>query len=207
MLRFARELAGRGIRLVIMPAPAKATVYPEMLSPGTSALAPLRNPSFAGFVAEMQAAGVLVFDPAPVLLEAKAGAIEPLYLATDTHWRPRAVELVAAHLAAFLREAVELDEVEDPGYLLEDAEVSHHGDLAVMLRLPAEQQVFPPERVTVRQVVTARRPAVAARPRTPTCCCSATPSPTSTRWRAWGGARAPVWRSTCRTSSAGRSTR
>ena len=155
VLRFARELAARDIRLVIVPAPAKATVYPEMLSPGTSALAPLRNPSFAGFVAEMQAAGVLVFDPAPVLLEAKAGAIEPLYLATDTHWRPHAVELVAAQLAAFLREEVALDEVEDPGYLLEDTEVSHHGDLAAMLRLPVGQQAFPPERVTVRQVVTA----------------------------------------------------
>ena len=155
VLRFARELAARDIRLVIVPAPAKATVYPEMLSPSAESLAPLRNPSLDPFVEEMRAAGVLVFDPAPVLLEAKAGAIEPLYLATDTHWRPHAVELVAAHLAAFLREAAALDEVEDPGYLLEDAEVSHHGDLAAMLRLPPGQQAFPPERVTVRQVVTA----------------------------------------------------
>jgi alginate O-acetyltransferase complex protein AlgJ len=155
VLRFARDLAGRGIRLVIMPAPAKATVYPEKLAAGAEALAPLRNPSFDPFVEEIRAAGVLVFDPAPVLLEAKAGAIEPLYLATDTHWRPRAVELVAVRLAAYLREAVELDEVEDPGFLLEDAEISHVGDLAAMLRMPAGHAVVTPETVAIRQVVTA----------------------------------------------------
>jgi alginate O-acetyltransferase complex protein AlgJ len=154
-LQFARHLADRGIRLVVVPAPAKATIYPEMLAAGAGALAPLRNPSFEPFMAEMRAAGVLVFDPAPVLLEEKARGGEPLYLATDTHWRPRAVELVAARLAEFLREEVELDDVDDPGYLVEDAEVLHHGDLAAMLRLPAGQEVFPPERVAVRQVVTA----------------------------------------------------
>ena len=154
VLGFAAQLAVRGIRLVLVPAPAKATIYPEMLSPGAGALAPLRNPSFAPFVAAMRAAGVLVFDPAPVLLEEKARGGEPLYLATDTHWRPRAVELVAASLAAYVRGSVELTEVEDPAYALEEVEASHLGDLAAMLRLPAGQSVFPPERVTVRQVVT-----------------------------------------------------
>jgi len=154
VLRFARDLAARGITLVLVPAPAKATIYPERLAPGTEALAPLRNPSFAPFVAAMREAGVTVLDPAPALLEAKASGGEPLYLATDTHWRPRAVELVAAALAAAVRDAVELEEVEDPGYVLEDAEVTHRGDLAAMLRLPEENGALPLERVAVRQVLT-----------------------------------------------------
>ena len=155
VLQFARQLAARGIRLVLLPAPAKATIHPEMLAPGTAAQAPLRNPSFAAFVAAMGDADVLVFDPAPLLVAEKGRGAGPLYLATDTHWRPRAVELVAAGLAAFVRENVELEEVDDPGYALEDGEVEHVGDLAAMLRLPADLAAFPPERVAVRQVVTA----------------------------------------------------
>jgi alginate O-acetyltransferase complex protein AlgJ len=155
VLSLHRQLRERGIALVLLPAPAKVSVHPERLAPGSEALAPLRNPSFAAFVAEMRAAGVLVLDCAPALVAEQQHGGEPLYLATDTHWRPRAVELVAAQLATLIGERVALAPVDDPGYTLEETEVEHHGDLVAMLRLPAGQDVFPPERVAVRQVVTA----------------------------------------------------
>jgi len=152
---FAGQLAARQIRLVLVPVPAKASIYPEMIGSAGDIAAPVRNPSFAALVDELARDGVMVFDPAPSLLAEKSRGGEPLYLATDTHWRPRAVEVVAERLAAFIRDGVALDAGTGPGYALEDAAASNLGDLAAMLGLSDGQALFPKETVTLHQVVTA----------------------------------------------------
>jgi hypothetical protein len=102
LLQFHRQLAERGIVLVVMPVPGKESIYSERLaSPQTSGEV-IQNPSFEAFKAELSAAGVLVFDPASILAHLKHET--PAYLMTDTHWSPAAVQRVAAGLAAWLAE-------------------------------------------------------------------------------------------------------
>ncbi len=154
ILQFHEQLAVRGITLVLLPVPVKPAIYPERLGAAAAVQAPLHNASFAPLVAGLRDAGVLLFDPAPALVDEKNRGAEPLYLATDTHWRPRAVEVVAERLAAFIRDTVELPEVADPGFTLETAGVSNLGDLAAMLRFPAGQKVFTKESAELHQVIT-----------------------------------------------------
>lgn len=151
ILEFAQALAARGITLVLMPTPVKPGVHPGQLAAGAPVGRPLQNASFARFVRELEAAGVLVFDPAPALAR-RAAAEGPQYLATDTHWRPDAMQHVALELAAFLRARVPLSAVAAPGYGAEPREARQRGDITAMLDLPEGQSLFPPERVALRFV-------------------------------------------------------
>jgi len=150
---FRDQLARRGIALVVVPAPVKPSIHPEHHSARYAGRrGGVQNPSFAAFLDRLAESGIAYFDPAPLLLEAKeAAADEPLYLRTDTHWTPAAMELVARGLAAFLRRTVDLPPATDR--LTSVArEVTARGDIAQMLEFPEAWDVFPAERVTVNEV-------------------------------------------------------
>jgi alginate O-acetyltransferase complex protein AlgJ len=154
ILDLKRQLDRRKIALLIVPTPIKAMIQPEKLSRGYSGRQNvLQNPSYERFKEEIEREGVLVFDPAPILMAAKARGGQPQYLATDTHWRPEAMELAAESLKAFIMERVPLPVVPSPGYRVERSPITQLGDLAVMLGLPADQRVFPREAVSIRRIL------------------------------------------------------
>jgi alginate O-acetyltransferase complex protein AlgJ len=140
---FAAQLAERGIRLVLVPTPVKPAAAPERLA---HVEGPLQNPSFAEFVAGATARGSDVFDPAPLLLGPEA------YLATDTHWRPEAMERAAAALARHLEALGALASASLLGHVRVPRTARHFGDLTLLLNLPAGQGLYPPEEVTIQQV-------------------------------------------------------
>ncbi len=153
---FKRQLARRGIALLVVVAPVKAMVHPEKLSARfDSAEAALQNASFARFEQAMQAAGVPLFDPAPLLIAARQKTGQAQYLETDTHWTPQAMELVARELASFVRSRVRLPWREAEGYTHQAQAVSNIGDIALMLKLPDSQRIFQPQRVTIHPVTDA----------------------------------------------------
>ena len=109
---FRDYLATRDIALVIFPVPDKAGLQPAQLhgrvgidrSPGDGTL-PGRNPDQERLMAELRAAGVLVFDPTPQRLDPAAA---PRFLQQDTHWTPEWMKEVARDLATFLEKNVSL---------------------------------------------------------------------------------------------------
>jgi alginate O-acetyltransferase complex protein AlgJ len=152
IVRFKNDLLERGITLVVMPTPQKPAVHPDRLTRRYGAAAAvLRNPSFGTFVERLAQEGVLVFEPLEVL--AAMGRNDPQYLATDTHWRPEAMEAVAEGLAAFIAGRVSLADAGDPGYRLERVEARNVGDTARMLDLPDGARLFPSETVWLRRVL------------------------------------------------------
>ncbi len=128
-----------------MPTPVKPTAAPGKFTeryanfPGA-----LVNSSYNAFLADLQAAGVNVFDPTGLLRDAES------YLRTDTHWTPEAMQRIASALTERLgpvagsRNATSLD--------AELEEVTNLGDIAVMLELPDNQTVFDEQTVTVRRI-------------------------------------------------------
>jgi alginate O-acetyltransferase complex protein AlgJ len=147
---FHRDLAARGIALIVVPTPVKPTVHPERLS-GRRLAAPVENPSYRRWLRDVRREGVVVCDLAPALAEGRgAGAA---YLATDTHWRPESMELAAEVVAACITGQTALPPVEPPGYRVETAEVRQAGDLALMLDLPRARMAFPKETVWIRRVL------------------------------------------------------
>jgi hypothetical protein len=77
------------------------------------------------------------------------------YLATDTHWTPAAMELVAAQLAAFVAKHATLPPANAVNHELEERRITNYGDVVVMLDLPAGQRLFPREMATITRVVAA----------------------------------------------------
>lgn len=146
--RFARDLAARGIALIAVPTPVKPVVHPERLAV-TMSSAPAHNLDYDVFVADIERAGVLVFDPAPLLVDAHRASGQAQYLATDTHWRPEAMQRAARALAAFVRAHVSLPPVPPPGFSVQVREARQTGDTLAMLDLPAGQRVYPAETVTL----------------------------------------------------------
>jgi alginate O-acetyltransferase complex protein AlgJ len=146
----ASQLGERGLRLVVVPTPVKPAIQPGPLARRQVPLPPLRNPSWDELRRRLEAAGIAVVDPAPAL-----AALEgERYLRTDTHWLPEAVELTSELLA----KALEPDLAAAPGdlgYRRRAVVVEGLGDVAIMLRLPAGQQLFANERVTVQMVLDA----------------------------------------------------
>ncbi len=155
ILRLKTQLAQRGIQLIVMPTPVKPSIHPERFTrrfEGTDD--PLRRPSYGSLIRGLEERGVLVFDPAPVLLQAKRRTGMFQYLMTDTHWRPEAMELVAARLQDFIAQHADLPSVL-ADYVNESISVTNLGDLARMLDLPEGQFRYPEESVRVRQIRTA----------------------------------------------------
>ena len=147
------QLAGRGIDLIVLPAPTKAMVYPEWFAGHCEDVtAPYQNPSYDEFQRRMEEAGIRVFDAARVLLEAKQEARYPLYLETDTHWSPVGMEIVADALARYLDESDLLPAHEPIQYARTMDTIENLGDIANMLALPEGQTYYPRQQVEIHPV-------------------------------------------------------
>jgi alginate O-acetyltransferase complex protein AlgJ len=146
------ELSRRGIRLIVMPTPVKPSIHPEAFSRRLEPTdAPLGNPSLPILLDGLSERGIEIFDPAPLLAaEARDGV--PQFLVTDTHWTPQAVEIVAEALARAIAGAG-LPASGGHGYLRREVVVDGRGDIAAMLRLPADTDLFPRQQVRMRRVL------------------------------------------------------
>jgi len=156
---FRDQLARRGIALIVMPAPVKPTIHPERHSARYEGRhEAVQNPSFQAFIERLAQEQIACFDPAPLLVQAKAAAPgQALYLKTDTHWTPAGMELAATALADLARQTVPLPPATER-FSATAKDVMNLGDVALMLKFPTEWGVFEPETVIVRQVTDGGQP-------------------------------------------------
>ena len=152
ILTFQQQLAGRGISLILMPTPIKATLHPEQFVAGNWH-PPLQNRSWHGFLNKMQQVGIPVFDPAPILVSFQQQMDTSVYLQTDTHWRPESMETVAEQLAGFVLKIVTL-EGNAVSLQRQKVRIENRGDIDAMLMMPERWDVYSREQVTVHPVLT-----------------------------------------------------
>jgi alginate O-acetyltransferase complex protein AlgJ len=114
-----------------------------------AATAPAHNPDLPRFVADVAAAGVLVFDPSPVTLGRGERA---RFMRQDTHWTPAWMEEVAGALAQFLKARGLVGEAPPRGWRSVEKTVSRVGDVTDMLGLPDGQTLFTPETHVIHEV-------------------------------------------------------
>ncbi len=99
---FNEQLKRLGIRLIVVPVPAKATIHPEFVDSrlkGQAASAPE-----TAFYENLRTQGVEVVDFTPEFAAAKMKG--PVYCARDTHWNGQAIVLAAQKLAGMLKDVV-----------------------------------------------------------------------------------------------------
>jgi alginate O-acetyltransferase complex protein AlgJ len=154
IIAFHRQLAARGIHLIVLPVPVKTSIHPDRFSarfePRVSAW---QNGSYyEPFLDALAREGVTVFDPAPLLGE-KNTSDAPAYLATDTHWRPEAMGRVAQQLAERIAAQKDISASITSAWKREAVEHRGAGDIALMLDLPKNQTLFPLEAVNLSVIL------------------------------------------------------
>ena len=155
LLAFGAQLAQRGIRLIVAPTLVKPSADPDRVGGVASFASPVvSNRSSTTFLRDLDAADVTVFDTSASLAALRAEGAAPLYLATDTHWRPETMQRVATDLARFIDASVTLAPRRD-AHGTRAVDVTNNGDTARLLELGPRQLRYPPETVTARQVETA----------------------------------------------------
>ncbi len=153
ILDFRDQLAARGIRLLLLPAPVKPIIEPEHLSfrytPQTGVV--LQNPSYAAFLKALDASGVDYLDVSGALAAAKKESGLPQFLKTDTHWTPEAMELAATLLVEKLW-VLGISSADSAGLKHTTETIAGRGDIAAMLKLTATSTLYPPQTVTIHPV-------------------------------------------------------
>jgi alginate O-acetyltransferase complex protein AlgJ len=154
IIDFHKQLADKGITLIVLPVPVKAAIQPEKIST-RPVPHPLANRSWQAFVRALQENGVQFFDARPVL----TGYVEQhgdAYLRTDTHWQPGAMQAVAEELAASIAKQLPgLSRAE--GLHAQPQTVFGDGDIARMLTLPEDAGLYPGQEVQVRQILSGQQ--------------------------------------------------
>lgn len=149
---FAQALRERGISLVLVPAWPKLSVHPEFLGgPAYRQFEVLKPAEFSAWREALEQAGVVVFDPAHSLMDAKTAHGGMAYLKTDSHWNPVAMQTCAADLARFLTNRGLVRPGTAKATRVPRA-ITNEGDLARMLKLPSGSRQYPPEQVEISEV-------------------------------------------------------
>ncbi len=109
ILDFYRQLAARGIDLLVVPVPVRPAIYPEAVL-GSEPFAnrkaiPNLDSPLQELVSALREQGVQVIDLAPRFLKTRRNPKHgPLYLHSETHWAPYGVSLAARAVAAEIKD-------------------------------------------------------------------------------------------------------
>ncbi len=102
ILDFHAQLAARGIKLLLVPVPPKAVIYPEYLPDDSAAdafaLTGRVDLVLRDFYAQLRSQGVNVLDLTPAFLSHKNES-DALYCRQDSHWSGRGCALAASLIA------------------------------------------------------------------------------------------------------------
>ena len=156
IVSFKDELAQKGIHLLVVPAPNKASVYPDMLTGRATDSDKLVNAKTIEFMRRLREAGLEVVDLFSLIKQARTdspvGEPTKYYLAQDSHWSPQGVQLAAKAVA---RRLIDLGWVQkgQTKYALKSATIERRGDILQMVQVPQIERRFEPEQVACTQVV------------------------------------------------------
>jgi len=152
ILHFRDQLAARGIQLLVMPAPGKASIYPNKL---VSRAEDKERPVYIHalkVMKELQKSGVEVLDLFDIFAKTPPAPGEEYYLAQDTHWSPQGMRLAAKAAASRILERGWLDKG-TAQYDLKPAPVRRHGDVLRMMDLPQAVHDYAEEDLRCEQIV------------------------------------------------------
>jgi hypothetical protein len=156
IIAFRDELDLRGIRLLVVPAPNKESVYPEKLTSRAVNLDGIRSGQTSDLLNRLTLAGVETVDLFAEFAQAKQRqtnpADGPLYLVQDSHWSPAGVAVAARAVAGRVldRGWIGLGPV---SYDTRPAPVQRVGDVLRMLQVPQIEQTASPESISSIQVI------------------------------------------------------
>lgn len=158
LAKFGADLADRGVRLVFVAIPGKATIHPEKIGLGefTEPVMPEGWETFPDKVARAWQEIAAPDAPMPVVVDAtgllwgrKQATGQPQFLETDSHWTPEAMEAVAREVALALRKT---GIAAENSLAWQSGDLTGIGDTARMLDLPDGSVFLQPQTVEVSRL-------------------------------------------------------
>ena len=128
ILDFKAQLDRAGIELIFVPIPAKATIYPEMISEHGDATA-RADEYHLKFYNILREHGVNVLDLTPLFLKNRFTDAGPVYCKQDTHWSGQGCVLAAAAIAKAIGTPAWTAEIPKRDIETETRTISITGDL------------------------------------------------------------------------------
>lgn len=122
---FRDALAARGIRLIVVVAPNKESVYPQWLTGFAKPPTRVINPETRSFLTGCADAGVEVVD---LFASYREISRYPYYLAQDTHWSPTGMAVAARAVAERIGQRSETR------FETSEVTLATHGDLIRMVQ-------------------------------------------------------------------------
>ncbi len=148
IVAFRDALEARGIHLLVIPAPGKASVYPDRLTARAERDGRPMKTHTTRLIDALCRAGIETINLPEVFASQRDSA---LYLVRDTHWSPEGMRLAAETTA---RRLLELGWVErgETGYALKSLSLARSGDVVDMVQNPWIAARFEPETIECAQV-------------------------------------------------------
>jgi alginate O-acetyltransferase complex protein AlgJ len=149
ILDFQQQLKARGIELLVVPVPPKASVYPEKIVPGFDVRTKDPAPMLHQFYDELRAAGVDVLDLSKLFVQKRDDSRGPVFCKTDSHWSGIGCVLAADAIAEKVRGKIARP-VNAKEYVAEWKDAERDGDLATLLGHDGHKP--PAEKIAVQSV-------------------------------------------------------
>jgi hypothetical protein len=159
IVSFKKQLANRGIDLIFVVMPTKASIYPELLTSGMNSASAGRFSHSHGIIEELNKRGVETVDLFSALATERRGdsiSGDSLYLRTDTHFKHRGVLIAAKTIAERVKRFpwFAMGNVE---YTMDSLITPRSGDIAAMIDIPSSSRaryrsLFAPETTVCLQV-------------------------------------------------------
>jgi len=156
ILSFRDQLKERGIQLLVVSVPNKASIYPQKLAWRTSRIKQPVNPYTLEIISKLEKAGVEVVNLFEVFSQTLGIEHQEsmYYLPQDTHWSPHGMRTAAKAVARRILDlgwagkgAVEYD--------LKPVTIERYGDVLRMIQVPQIKRCFAPQQVHCTQVIDA----------------------------------------------------
>ena len=137
---FKEQMAQRGIELLIVIVPGKASIYPDMVTKNIQPAGAGDISHTSDIIGRLRDRNIMVVDLFEPFIEERVNDSllrDSLYLARDTHWRSRALRLAARQVArAVMQRPWYNDEHITCSYAIDSVDVERDGDVGVMTGLP-----------------------------------------------------------------------
>ncbi len=149
ILDFQQQLRARGIELLMVPVPPKASIYPEKIVNGIDARATDPAPELHRFYEQLSAAGIDVLDLSALFVRNKGNPRGPVFCKTDSHWSGFGCALAAEAIAEKVRGKIAKPATARE-YVAEWKDAEREGDLASLLARDGRRPT--PEKIAVQSV-------------------------------------------------------
>ncbi|MBP5273822.1 MAG: hypothetical protein ILO36_02665 [Abditibacteriota bacterium] len=135
---FNSQLKKKGIELIVLPVPAKAAVYPELLTSCKTSAASRADAACARFYAQLKSKGVKVIDLAPAYIAAKGKG--GLYCKTDSHWQHGGMDIAAKAVQGAVKGEGWYKAAKKTSFAPSSRTIEINGDLRKMMKSPGPKE-------------------------------------------------------------------